>query len=468
LREIARCVAPGETVLSREIDADADGAKVYGSTGGHGGRENGGKEDGGKGYGLSEGGSRNTSTEESGAGKRVQGSGSNDEAETENSEREKSEQEKAPNEKAPKEESQSDSSFKPNSPTEKARAGVVPFSEIPKGGSTKGKGSAEESRKPDDKYTPERHLPTPGQRGRSPQRHTAAPTTTDTGKAATQRANPRVPASGSRSELPHAAYLTKALTRSEAHSTNGPSSSSRHRTTPSTSKGGAPSSKGAPPRATRSAAPSKSGPFGSAPSKPGGSDASKSVSSSRSGSVSPTTPGGNTGGGLLGMFNTKGGEPIFAHSPKLGIRPVLTRRGPNNTAREEGPNTGGGSGWSNNTAREGGGGWAEGGRGSTNTAGEGGGAWCNTEGGEVAFQAVAVGLPRPGGDGGGDGLDGGVGGHGDGEGGGGSWCDAMFGLPDSAVPSSRADSDSEREEGEQVMFILAYIYICVYICIYRG
>jgi len=37
----------------------------------------------------------------------------------------------------------------------------------------------------DDTYTPERHLPTPGQRGHSPQRHTttgtAAPTTTDTG-----------------------------------------------------------------------------------------------------------------------------------------------------------------------------------------------------------------------------------------------------------------------------------------------
>jgi len=37
-----------------------------------------------------------------------------------------------------------------------------------------------------DTYTPERHLPTPGQRGHSLQQHTAAgtaaPTTTDTGK----------------------------------------------------------------------------------------------------------------------------------------------------------------------------------------------------------------------------------------------------------------------------------------------
>jgi len=43
-------------------------------------------------------------------------------------------------------------------------------------------------------YTPERHLPTPGQRGHSPQRHTAAgtaaPTTTDTGNTVQQRANP--------------------------------------------------------------------------------------------------------------------------------------------------------------------------------------------------------------------------------------------------------------------------------------
>ena len=43
-------------------------------------------------------------------------------------------------------------------------------------------------------YTPKRHLLTPGQRGHSPQRHTAAgtaaPTTTDTGNTAPQRANP--------------------------------------------------------------------------------------------------------------------------------------------------------------------------------------------------------------------------------------------------------------------------------------
>jgi len=42
-------------------------------------------------------------------------------------------------------------------------------------------------------YTLERHLPTPGQRGHSPQRHTtagtAAPTTTDTGNTVPQRAN---------------------------------------------------------------------------------------------------------------------------------------------------------------------------------------------------------------------------------------------------------------------------------------
>jgi len=41
---------------------------------------------------------------------------------------------------------------------------------------------------------PERHLPTLGQRGHSPQRHTAAgtaaPTTTDTGNTVPQRANP--------------------------------------------------------------------------------------------------------------------------------------------------------------------------------------------------------------------------------------------------------------------------------------
>ena len=43
-------------------------------------------------------------------------------------------------------------------------------------------------------YTPERHLPTPGQHGDSPQRHTAAgtaaPTTADTGNTVPQRANP--------------------------------------------------------------------------------------------------------------------------------------------------------------------------------------------------------------------------------------------------------------------------------------
>jgi len=43
-------------------------------------------------------------------------------------------------------------------------------------------------------FTPEKHLPTPGQRGHSPQRHTAAgtavPTTTDTGNIVPQRANP--------------------------------------------------------------------------------------------------------------------------------------------------------------------------------------------------------------------------------------------------------------------------------------
>ena len=41
---------------------------------------------------------------------------------------------------------------------------------------------------------PERHLPTPGQHGHSPQRHTAAsttaPTTADTGNTVPQRANP--------------------------------------------------------------------------------------------------------------------------------------------------------------------------------------------------------------------------------------------------------------------------------------
>jgi len=46
----------------------------------------------------------------------------------------------------------------------------------------------------DDKFTPERHPPAPGQRGRGPQRHTAAgaaaPLTTDTGEPAPQRANP--------------------------------------------------------------------------------------------------------------------------------------------------------------------------------------------------------------------------------------------------------------------------------------
>jgi len=45
----------------------------------------------------------------------------------------------------------------------------------------------------DDKYTPERHLPTPGQREHSPQRHTAAGTaahtTTDTGNRVSQRVN---------------------------------------------------------------------------------------------------------------------------------------------------------------------------------------------------------------------------------------------------------------------------------------
>jgi len=46
----------------------------------------------------------------------------------------------------------------------------------------------------DDKYTPERNFPTPGQREHSPQRHTAAgtaaPTTTDTGNTVPERANP--------------------------------------------------------------------------------------------------------------------------------------------------------------------------------------------------------------------------------------------------------------------------------------
>jgi len=41
----------------------------------------------------------------------------------------------------------------------------------------------------DDSHTPERHLPTPGQREHSPQRHTAAgtaaPTITDTGNTVT-------------------------------------------------------------------------------------------------------------------------------------------------------------------------------------------------------------------------------------------------------------------------------------------
>ena len=46
----------------------------------------------------------------------------------------------------------------------------------------------------DDMYTPEKHLPTPGQRAHSPQRHTAAsiaaPTTTDTENTVPQLANP--------------------------------------------------------------------------------------------------------------------------------------------------------------------------------------------------------------------------------------------------------------------------------------
>jgi len=45
-----------------------------------------------------------------------------------------------------------------------------------------------------DMFTLERHLPTPGQRGHNPQRHTAsgiaAPTATDTGNTVPQRANP--------------------------------------------------------------------------------------------------------------------------------------------------------------------------------------------------------------------------------------------------------------------------------------
>ena len=44
-------------------------------------------------------------------------------------------------------------------------------------------------------FTPERHLPTPGQRGHSPQRHTAAGTaahpTTVTVNTVPQRANPK-------------------------------------------------------------------------------------------------------------------------------------------------------------------------------------------------------------------------------------------------------------------------------------
>jgi len=46
----------------------------------------------------------------------------------------------------------------------------------------------------DDMFTPEKHLPAPGQRGHIPKRHTAAgtadPTTTDTGNTVPQRANP--------------------------------------------------------------------------------------------------------------------------------------------------------------------------------------------------------------------------------------------------------------------------------------
>jgi len=46
----------------------------------------------------------------------------------------------------------------------------------------------------DDEYTSEIHLPTRGQRGDSPQRHTAAgtaaPTTTDTKNTVAQRVNP--------------------------------------------------------------------------------------------------------------------------------------------------------------------------------------------------------------------------------------------------------------------------------------
>jgi len=51
------------------------------------------------------------------------------------------------------------------------------------------------ARSHDDKYTPEGHLPTPGQREHSPQRHTAAgtaapTTTTDTGNTVPQLVNP--------------------------------------------------------------------------------------------------------------------------------------------------------------------------------------------------------------------------------------------------------------------------------------
>jgi len=42
----------------------------------------------------------------------------------------------------------------------------------------------------DDTFTPERHFPPSGQRGHSPQRHTAAPTTTGTGNTVRQRADP--------------------------------------------------------------------------------------------------------------------------------------------------------------------------------------------------------------------------------------------------------------------------------------
>jgi len=74
---------------------------------------------------------------------------------------------------------------------------ILILTAAPQGASSKGPGASGSPRDiytDDDMYTSERHLPTPGQRGHSPERHTAAgtaaSTTTDTGNTVPQRANP--------------------------------------------------------------------------------------------------------------------------------------------------------------------------------------------------------------------------------------------------------------------------------------